>query len=261
MGNGPLGSGTAAIIDSGTLSSRCQKPPCVQGNEFAHARKAHRFNALAMFDLENAVIWVNEPLLQELKRIHGSKEHLAHRHLETLVHEFVHVLQYRDIFDKHTDRKTRSTAMIKHRADKIANSTEDEFVTYILKKEGNAEFQAQLVVNELLNAFSLRQKHRGFSKQERHLIATEKAKGWLKLNKESYREGAIKSYRKLKAVTKKEGGADAVVEASEAKKRESAKLLPVARFQSAFPTEDSPRLKKLVKMMINYNMVIVVGFD
>jgi hypothetical protein len=258
--NGPLGTASNSPgIDPGTLARTCRTPPCASGHAFSLARKSVAFDALAMFDLENAVIWVNDALLAEIKRTYKNKQQLQDIHIQTLVHEFTHVMQYEDIFEKHNTRGSRAAAMIKHRAEKAMNSTEDEFVKYVLNLEGNAELQAQLVSAQLLHAFSSSQGWGGIPKEDRRFISKEKALEWFRQNKKGYANNARKTYRKIRQSAKDHGGSKGVAAASARKNKETYTMLEVSKFRSAFPTKNSPKLKALVGKMVKFDIVIVVG--
>ena len=258
--NGPLGTASnSPRIDTGTLARTCKTPPCSTGHAFSLAKTSKDIDALAMFDLENAVIWVNDALLAEIKRTYKNKRHLKDIHIQTLVHEFTHVLQYEDIFKKHKSRGARAAAMVQRRADKAMNSTEDEFVKYVLNFEGNAEYQAQLVSLELTHAFSKSQGHGGFSRQVRRSISKEKALLWYRENKKGYADNARKTYRKIRQAAVKHGGSKGVAEASARKEKETYTMLPVSKFKSAFPTKNSPKLSTLVDKMDRFDIVVVVG--
>jgi hypothetical protein len=258
--NCPLGTASnSPSVDPGTLARTCTSPPCVTGHAFSLAKKSHDIDALAMFDLENAVIWVNDALLAEIERTYKSKLYLKDIHIQTLVHEFTHVLQFEDIFQKHKTRRARAAAMIQFRAEKVMNSTEDEFAKFVLNREGKAEYQAQLVSAELLHTFSRSQGWGGISQNNRRFISREKALDWVKQNKESYTKNARETYRKIRQSAADHGGSKGVAEASARKEKEAYTMLQVSKFRSAFPIKNSPKLDALVKEMVRFDIVVVVG--
>lgn len=258
--NSPLGTpNNSPHIDSGTMARTRHAAPGVVGYSFSLLRNADSLGVLAMFDMENAVIWVNGALLSQLGRTHKKGGFLATKDIVTLVHEFSHVLQYEDIFKKYSTRQERASAMIKRRAEKVMNLTEDEYVKYVLKLEANAEFKAQLIDMELLNAFAKSRGHGEFSREDRRQFSREKALAWIKSGRKGYSQKARNSYQKIRKAATDHGGAKGVAEASARKEKETYTMIQVSKIKAALPTQDSPKLKILVDKMVRFDIAIVVG--
>ena len=79
--------------------------------------------------------------------------------------------------------------------------------------------------------------------------------------RKSYADKARRAYRKLRSKVKEHGGAQGVARASAKKKKTTQKMLPVAKIQNVFPVSKSPTLKKLVRLMVKYNIMIVVSLS
>ena len=73
------------------------------------------------------------------------------------------------------------------------------------------------------------------------------------------RRQARKGYRKIRQAATDHGSAEGVAKASARKEKETYTMIQVSKIKSAFPTKDSPRLKKLVDEMVKFDLVIVVG--
>lgn len=260
--NCPIGVGeNCPTIDSGTMARSRHTPPTIHGQSKSVpvARKIKTAPVLASFDIGNAVIWVNKVLLQALSSSRQAKSLLSYEDVTSLAHEFAHVLEYRDIFDKFQAREERSAEMIKRRADLVAKLAEEEYIKRVLEREKAAEKLAQRIYVELLSHFNRSQGGTGFSGDVAEFLSEEKAKQWINGLRESYIKKARKDYKTLREKVTLHGSSEGIAQASANKKKTAQKLLPVTQIQDVLPTSQSPTLRKLLKQMVKYNIMIVVS--
>ena len=258
--NCPLGVGAnCPSVNAGTLARTPHSPSTVKGQKPVRLAKAAPI--LASFDSENAVIWANKALLTSLSDSRNSGKPLRDTDVATLAHEFIHVWQYKDVFEKFSKREERAAEMIKRHAALVAKVTEDQYVQHVLGKEKQAEKLAQRIVVEMLSHFSRSRGGSGFPSDQADFLAEERAKQWIRGLRKSYADKARRAYRKLRSKVKEHGGAQGVARASAKKKKTTQKMLPVAKIQNVFPVSKSPTLKKLVWLMVKYNIMIVVSLS
>lgn len=261
--NCPIGVGAnCPTVDAGTMARTQNTPRTVQGQTPAAAgQKKENSQVLASFDMENAVIWTNQALLENLSASRSSGKPLGESDTASLAHEFAHVLQHKDVFERFDKREDRATELVKRRAELIAKSSEEEYLKHVLAHEKQAEKLAQRIVVELLSHFDRSRGGSGFSTETANFLAEEKATQWIQDLRQTYTDKARRDYRAMQGKVKQEGGAQGVARASAAKKKTTQKLLPVAKIQDALPTAQSPTLAKLVKLMVQYEMVLVVSLS
>lgn len=260
--NAPTGTGSnLATPNRGTLVRSRERGPGVQGRDTKPASRPARSQVLAQFDLKNAVIWVNDALLAEIAKARKGGGTLRDEDVATLAHEFAHVWQSREVFDKIEERSARGAALVERRKKLARNSTEQEFVEKVLASERQAELLGQRVVVELLGAFSRSRGGRGFSDDAARMIARERSGDWLEAAKSGYSRNARKAYRSLREPSEptekpeKSGGPAKTAPAEETKR---ATFLPVSRIVSVLPTRRSATLRKLVQIVVGYDMMLVV---
>jgi len=284
---GPIGTGKSDDRpDAGLLSRTKHTTPGPKGQRPAKApskrKTAWGSEVLAGFDFSNAVIWVNEESLAKMDRARRNGEVLNKLDVATLAHEFFHVWQNRDILvqfpdiapagaalDQQTKQqlsKTRSekaAAMVRRDTERIAKMTEEQYIEFRLKREGDAETKALTVVAELENSKILLS------------FARSDADTWLHNNRWSYvegnkkKKGIRKHYRetkeKLAKAEKAPGGqaAQAVTKVT-TEVMERPKTRQVMRLASSYVPilpnkEQSPTFHKLLRVVDRFDTLIVVS--
>jgi RHS repeat-associated protein len=218
-------------------------------------------SAIAEWDRENAVIWLSEQVLTEIAANRKRGTVLGSAEVESLAHEFAHVLQSKHIMDKYESRGERATEMRRETVERILQSTEDEYVQHVLAGEEQAERTAQTVRVELLDAFSKKRGEEGFPADFLKEVVEERVKQFMEQNAASYKADAQKAYRTVREKAKDKPDAPTTIAAeSEKKEKTTQKLVPVASIEKSFPPKgESPTLDKLLEAMKRYNVMFVVS--
>ncbi len=229
-----------------------------KGTLVAQAASPLGIRVLAEFDKENGVIWANEALLQAMARARSTGTKLSEANVATLTHEFAHVLDYEDIFEKFKDRgritaelAEIASALRTRLAEKVNNTTEVQFMQHYLAKERSAEEYAKKITAEL----------RGYHGSLRAFWVSQALDTWAHNTKTTYEEDARGTYRRIKRQLKELGNSPSKVAAeAEKKKKYRQKLLPVYTIVDIFPgREESLTLHNLLEMISEYHVVIVVS--
>ena len=218
-------------------------------------------SGIAAWDRENAVIWLSEQALTAIDAVRKRGTVLGSAEVDSLAHEFAHVLQSKHIMDKYETRSERAGAMRRETVERILKSTEDEYVQHVLAREEQAERIAQTVNFELLDAFSRKRGEKGFPADLLKEVVDERVKQFMEQNAASYKADAQKAYRKVHEKAKGKQDAPASIAAeSEKKEKTTQKLVPVASIEKSFPGKgESPTLDKLLEAMKRYNVMFVVS--
>ncbi len=211
---------------------------------------------LAAFDVETAAIWANEEFARAIVRHRKTGRKLRDEDVETLVHEFARVLEYEDILKDHPSLRDRIALMTKRLAIKVARSTEESFMNRTLRREREAEEWVQRVRMEILSAFDRRQHGFGLSDSVIADKAERLASDWVAKLRSDYLKKARNEYRRL--VRAQAGGADRQDPLEGLWSSPDLVQIFVKSVTGMFPLEQSMTLRRLVDLMVAYDLSFVV---
>jgi hypothetical protein len=212
---------------------------------------------LAAFDADNAVIWANETLLENLKRTQLNQQELSDDDVQTLAHEFARLLEYRGIFQDNYLHEDRVRAIRKRRGQQVMRSTIESFANRKLAEERRAEETAQRVRMEILSTFDKAQRGPGFSENDIASKANEQAADLVNKFRKDYLSTARIDFSRLHSA----GGEvsrsiDSVDKGADNFRK---KVLLVRDIRCLFPLTQSATLKDLVDEMIYLRVKIIVA--
>lgn len=215
---------------------------------------------LAAFDLKNAVIWLNEDSLMKMEKALHAKRVLNADDIQTLSHEFAHVWQHRDVFEKNADQAARANALVREDTERISKMTEAQYIELRLGQERQAEQIALTIFAELKKS------------RELAFFAEQDADTWAHNARAEYVEGkkgfrahyqdtrAKLAERQVAASGRAAKAISSVAAEAIGKPEIHVKMKLLSKLIPAFPgKEESVTLSKLLELMKRYNVLLVVS--
>ncbi len=214
---------------------------------------------LATFDADNAIIWANGTFLTIAQRNERSRRALGDEDVETLTHEFVRALHYREIFQDHYLHEDRVRELRKLRTRIIMRSTPESYANRILAEERRAEETAQRVRMEILSSFDREQNGNGISMLDIENQAEENAAGLFRVVRDEYRSSAKREFARIHGA----GGDKSRAFGGNGFAAQSAgsTVILLRDLRWLFPLDKSATLADLVDELIGFRMSIVVPTD
>jgi len=269
---GPIGVGSnSPRLDEGTsaLTEHIPRVPTGQSDldhrtVVAQAMPREQMDTgpdlLAAFDYKNAVIWLSEDSLNKLKGAFLARKVLKADDVQTLSHEFAHVWQNSEVFEKYADRARRAKALINQDTERISKMSEAQYIDFRLKAECQAEKVALIIVAELKKS------------KELESFADQDAETWIHNARSDYvdgRKGYRAHYQEIRAklsrvqqpASAKPAEAVSTVAAEVIGKPDiKAEMKTVSSLIAVFPgQEKSATLFKLLELMKRYEVCVVVS--
>lgn len=228
----------------------------VENRVLGHNLSAASAPVLAAFDVETSAIWANDALAHAIARSKKVPRKLRDEDVETLVHEFARALEFEDVLKEYRSQRDRVAVMRKRLSVSVSRSTEEAFMNRMLIREHQAEEWVQRIRMEILSTFDQAQHGPGLTES----AIANKAEGltseWMTRLHDGYLTKARNEYRRfVRRQTASSGARNSIDELWS-----SPDLVQVfvKSITGMFPLDQSATLKKLIGLMVTYEMTIYV---